>query len=95
MINPHKYSARNIARMKKGKAPKMEILVYIDDEMGNEIREVTMELHHRALPQRLKTSKVNELWNLTPTTPWGHASMDPYRYIEYELKKVLKGVNSW
>ena len=32
---------------------------------------------------------------LVENTPWGHASMDSYRYIEYELKKVLKGVNVW
>ncbi len=58
-------------------------------------KDIPMELHHRALLQRLKTSKANELWNPIPTTPWGHTSMDSYRYIEYELKKILKGVSVW
>ena len=58
-------------------------------------KDISMELHHWALPQRLKTPKANELWNLIPTTPWGHASMDSYRHINDELYKIVKSVKTW
>ncbi|WP_346048557.1 hypothetical protein, partial [Ihuprevotella massiliensis] len=94
LINPHKYSARNIARMKKGKAPMMRVVIS-KFNVGLEAKDISMELHHWALPQRLKTPKANELWNLIPATPWGHASMDSYKYINYKLYKIIKSVKTW
>ena len=95
LINPHKYSARNIARMKKGKAPMMRVVIRREFDVVPKAQDISMELHHWALPQRLKTPKANELWNLIPTTPWGHASMDSHRYINYKLDKITKSVKTW
>ena len=94
LINPHKYSARNIARMKEGKAPMMRVVISKLD-VGFEAKDISMELHHWALPQRLKTPKANELWNLIPATPWGHASMDSHRYINNELYRIIRSVKTW
>lgn len=50
--------------------------------MGNKrIVDVLIELHHTNLPKRLGSPKANEVWNLTEVTPWGHASIDPYRNL--------------
>ena len=95
LTNPHKYSARNIARMKKGKAPKMRVAIRRGFDVGPKAKDISMELHHWALPQRLKTPKANEPWNLIPTTPWGHASMDSHRYIKYKLDRIIKSVKTW
>lgn len=54
-----------------------------------------MEIHHRTLPQRLKTPKVNEPWNLEKAAPWAHEAMDPYRHAGYDLVRIIKGPNSW
>ena len=50
-----------------------------------------------SLPQRLGSSKANEAWNLTEVTPWGHASMDPYRNLgdNFNLSRIINGTNSW
>ena len=55
--NAHKYSQKNIERMKEGLAPKMRVEV-VDRKTGmTKIKDVSMEIHHRTLPQRLKTPK--------------------------------------
>ena len=94
--NAAKYSADNLARMNAGKAPR--ITVQVRAKNGQVItKDVSLELHHRSLPQRTGASRANEAWNLVIATPWAHAAMDPYRHTGKgnELVKVLRGVNSW
>ena len=97
MLNPTgKYSPNNLALMKRGNAPKIK--VEVSDALGNKnIVDVPIELHHTSLPQRLGSSKANEAWNLTEVTPWGHASMDPYRNLgdNFNLVRIINGTNSW
>ncbi|EPK6165019.1 hypothetical protein KY207_004181 [Providencia stuartii] len=94
-INSHKYSPKNLARMNDGLAPKMKIEAFNHKKQKVEIKDVSMEIHHRNLPQRSGTPKANERWNLEKTTPWGHESMDPYRHTGYDLLRIIKGINSW
>ncbi|ECH9472144.1 type IV secretion protein Rhs, partial [Salmonella enterica subsp. enterica] len=94
-INPHKYSPANLARMNEGLAPKMKVEVFNHKKRIFEIKDVSMEIHHRSLPQRGGTPKANEQWNLEKATPWGHEAMDPYRHTGYDLVRIIKGTNSW
>ncbi|SDE10667.1 hypothetical protein SAMN05421544_10378 [Riemerella columbipharyngis] len=82
--------------MKRGNAPRMK--VEVSDALGyKKIVDIPIELHHTNLPQRLNTPKVNEAWNLTEVTPWGHASMDSYRKLgnNFKLVRIINGTNSW
>ncbi|WP_294963448.1 hypothetical protein [uncultured Gilliamella sp.] len=81
--------------MARGLAPKMKVKVFNLKEGVYEIKDVSMEIHHKYLPQRGGSQKAHEIWNLEKATPWGHASMDPYRHIGYKLEKIIKGTNSW
>lgn len=58
-------------------------------------RDISLELHHRSLPQRLRTPTANEPWNLQPAYPWSHAEMAPYRHTGYVLERILNGTNSF
>lgn len=89
-----KYSAKNLARMAEGKAPKIKVEVLTKD--GNKVvKEVSMELHHNHLPQRGGSGKAHEFWNLVPVTPWAHAGMDPFRHTGDTLLRILNGTNSF
>ncbi|MDO4227657.1 RHS repeat-associated core domain-containing protein, partial [Neisseria sp.] len=88
-----RYSERNLKRMEEGKAPR--IRVRIRTKRGIEERNVSLELHHTYLPQRLGSNKAHESWNLSIVTPWGHAAMDPFRHTGSVLLKILKGTSSW
>lgn len=81
--------------MEKGKAPRMTIQVLNPKTGKISVKDVSMELHHKFLPQRGGGQAENKAWNLTKATPWGHASMDSYRHTGYKLIKVIKGTNSW
>ncbi|WP_162900908.1 RHS repeat-associated core domain-containing protein, partial [Escherichia albertii] len=94
-INPHKYSPANLARMNDGHAPRMRVEVFNRKKKIFEIKDVSMDIHHRSLPQRSGTPKANEQWNLEKATPWGHEAMDPYRHTGYDLVRIIKGTNSW
>ena len=94
-MNPHKYSPKNLARMSKGKAPRMRVEVYNPKKMRTVIRDVSMELHHKYIPQRANSSVAHEAWNLETVTPWAHEAMDPFRHTGTQLRKILKGTNSW
>jgi len=93
--NSHKYSSDNLARMKEGKAPKMTVEVFNRKTGKAEIKDVSMELHHTYLPQRNGSNVVNESWNLTPASPWAHASMDPYREAGDPLIRIINTTKSW
>ncbi|EWH11458.1 YD repeat-containing protein [Cellulophaga geojensis KL-A] len=93
--NAHLYSQRNLDRMLKGKAPKMKVKIFHHKTQTFKTKNVSMELHHTSLPQRGAGDVAHQSWNLTKATPWGHASMDPYRHTGYDLVKIIKGTNSW
>ena len=88
-----KYSERNLKRMEKGQAPRIK--VRIRTRRGIEERNVSLELHHTYLPQRLGSNKAHEAWNLSIATPWAHAAMDPFRHTGSVLLKILKGTSTW
>ena len=79
----------------EGKAPMMRVVIRREFDVVPKAKDISMELHHWALPQRLKTPKANELLNLIPITPWGHASMDSCRHIKYKLDRIIKGIKIW
>ncbi|MFG0515905.1 RHS repeat-associated core domain-containing protein, partial [Kluyvera intermedia] len=93
--NPHRYSRNNLERMIEGKAPRMKIEVFNYKTGKLEVKDVSMEIHHRSLPQRGGSPKANEQWNLEKATPWGHEAMDPYRHTGYKLERIILGPNSW
>ena len=70
--NSGNYSASDLARMKKGKAPSVQY-----PENG---QWYSMELHHKDTPQRDGGS--NTLENLLPVSPWKHDEIDPYRHFK-------------
>jgi hypothetical protein len=96
MANPSgKYSKANLARIAEGKAPLMRVRARNLKTGKYEEVDVPMELHHTTLPHRTGSAKANEPWNLQPTTPWGHESMDSFRHLGYELISIVKGPNSF
>ena len=70
--NSGNYSASDLARMKKGKAPSVQY-----PENG---QWYSMELHHKDTPQRDGGSNILE--NLLPVSPWKHDEIDPYRHFK-------------
>lgn len=93
--NPGKYSPNNVQRMNDGKAPKMTVTV-INNKTGVVSQvDVSMELHHTNIPQRVGGPTVHNASNLTPLTPWQHEAADPYRHTGSTPVSVDKGVGSW
>lgn len=80
-------------RIAKEKAPRIK--VRIRTRRGIEERNVSLELHHTYLPQRLGSNKAHEAWNLSIATPWAHAAMAPFRHTGSVLLKILKGTSTW
>jgi len=92
--NPSKYSAKNIARMEEGKAPM--ITATIRDKLGSiQQVDVSMELHHTNIPQRVGGMNVHAPSNLTPLTPWQHEAVDPFRHTGSTLINIDKDVGTW
>ena len=89
-----KYSAENIERMEAGKPPR--VLAEIQRSSGRiETRPISIELHHRDIPQRAGSQTAHEPWNLEEVYPWSHEGMDPHRHTGYDLKKIKQGTNSY
>jgi hypothetical protein len=81
--------------MKDGKAPKMTVEV-INRKTGNiEIKDVSMELHHAAIPQRVGGTGVHNPSNLEIHTPYSHEAVDPFRNTGERLMNVQKGIDVW
>jgi hypothetical protein len=59
------------------------------------IRDVSLELHHTTVPQRVGGATVHDPANLTIVTPWQHESMDPYRHTGTTPLSVVSGPGSW
>jgi hypothetical protein len=89
------YSPANVARMLDGRAPQMRVRIRHSRTQQILELDVSVELHHRSLPQRSGSQTANEVWNLDPAAPWAHEAMDPYRKTGYELLKILRGPNSF
>jgi uncharacterized protein RhaS with RHS repeats len=94
---PKKYSEHNLKRMERGLAPKMKVEVYNRKTRAYETKDISMELHHRSLPQRSGSKKANEEWNLEKATPWGHAKMDTHRNVGYSSGdiKIINGTGTY
>lgn len=94
-INPGKYSAANIERMKAGSSPRMRVEVISRKTGLPQVRDVSMELHHRDIPQRVGGKNVHDFKNLDNLTPWEHEAVDEFRHTGYDLSKIIKGVDIW
>ncbi|UOF19825.1 RHS repeat domain-containing protein [Pseudomonas syringae] len=89
------YSPANMARMTKGQAPRMKVEV-INRKTGKpEIKDVSMELHHRDIPQRVGGDGVHQAGNLDALTPWAHESVDTFRHTGYRFVDMIKGLDTW
>ena len=91
--NPSAYSAKNLQRMTQGDAPKLQAEVLKDGKRV--IKDVSMELHHTNIPQRMGGPNVHNPGNLTPLTPWQHEVVDQFRNTGETLLRIIKGVNIW
>lgn len=79
--------------MANGSAPRMKVEVL---KSGQRIvKNVSMELHHTNVPQRVGGANVHSTSNLTPLTPWQHEAVDPYRNTGETLLRVIKDVKLW
>ena len=91
-----KYSPENIQRMIGGNAPRMRVLVLENGTPPPEVKDISIELHHTYIPQRQRTAKAHERWNLTEASPWAHAAMDSYRKIgQKQLISVILSTRQW
>ena len=68
--NPSNYSATNLSRMQKGRAPMVK---YTNGQY------YSMELHHKIPRHKGGTDCYS---NLLPVAPWEHAAIDPYRHFK-------------
>jgi hypothetical protein len=80
--------------MKDGKAPKISVTV-IDSSGVTKKVDVSMELHHAGIPQRVGGAGVHAPSNLAPLTPWQHEAVDPFRHTGSNLISIDKGVDNW
>jgi RHS repeat-associated protein len=93
--NPGKYSKANLARMKDGKAPRMRVVVTDRVTGKKKTKDVSMELHHKKIPQRVGGKDVHKASNLKKVTPWEHAEEDEFRHAGDPLHHVVNGVDTW
>jgi RHS repeat-associated protein len=89
------YSQRNISRMASGSAPRITAKVKSNKTGKITVKDISYELHHTDIPQRLGGKNIHTNSNLTEVDPWQHAAVDAYRKVGYELIEVIKGVGSW
>ena len=57
--------------------------------------DVSLELHHTHIPQRVGGTGVHNSSNLTIVTTWEHEAIDPYRHLGYDLENVISDVSVW
>ncbi|WP_309381279.1 polymorphic toxin-type HINT domain-containing protein [Cerasicoccus frondis] len=96
LANPSgRFSPTNIARMLEGKAPKIKVRVKHRKTGQILTKDVSVEIHHRNIPQRSGSQTAHEPWNLEPSAPWAHEALDEYRHLGYDLEKIIKGPNSF
>jgi hypothetical protein len=81
--------------MTEGKAPRMTVEVINRKTGMPQVKEVSMELHHRDIPQRVGGKDVHQSSNLDALTPWEHEAVDPFRHTGYDVSKIIKGLDIW
>ncbi|MEE5056968.1 RHS repeat-associated core domain-containing protein, partial [Pseudomonas alliivorans] len=89
------YSPANLARMAEGKAPRMRVEVMDRKTLAIVEKDVSMELHHNDIPQRIGGDGVHDSSNLLSLTPWEHEAVDSFRHVGSDLIRVIKGVDVW
>uniref|UniRef100_UPI00406D0774 RHS repeat domain-containing protein n=1 Tax=Pseudomonas sp. F3-2 TaxID=3141539 RepID=UPI00406D0774 len=89
------YSPANMARMAEGKAPKMTVEVMSRRTFEVSQKDVSMELHHNSIPQRVGGAGVHDASNLLSLTPWEHEAVDSFRHVGSSLIRIIKGVDVW
>ncbi|KAF0867289.1 RHS repeat domain-containing protein [Pseudomonas sp. LD120] len=92
-VNASNYSAANAQRMAKGSAPRIQVEVLKNGRRI--IKDVSMELHHTNIPQRVGGAGVHNSSNLTALTPWAHEAIDPFRKTGKTLIKIIKDTSTW
>ncbi len=93
--NPSPYSPANIARMNNGDAPRIQVEVVSRRTGAISTMDMSIELHHTTIPQRVGGPGVHNATNLTKLTPWQHEAVDPYRHVGYDLIQVIKDIGTW
>ncbi|WP_236183067.1 RHS repeat-associated core domain-containing protein [Pseudomonas ceruminis] len=89
------YSPANMARMADGMAPRITVEV-INRRTGlPQTKDVSMELHHRDIPQRIGGDGVHKTQNLDALTPWEHEAVDPFRHAGSDLVRIIRGLDIW
>jgi len=84
------YSPANMARMADGMAPRITVEV-INRRTGlPQTKDVSMELHHRDIPQRIGGDGVHKTQNLDALTPWEHEAVDPFRHAGSDLVRIIR-----
>ena len=87
------FSPANLKRMAQGKAPRLRVEVM---KKGKKVtKDVSMELHHAGIPQRVGGKNVHTVANLAAKTPWQHEAADTFRHTGETLLKIVKGVDVW
>jgi RHS repeat-associated protein len=89
------YSSVNMARMRSGLAPQIKVREIVHKTGEIRVRNVSLELHHKWLPQRGISPSKHLPANLEIVTPWEHAAGDAFRYPGTTLIKVLKDVGNF
>lgn len=89
--NSGAYTPNNLTRMQSGKAPQIEV-VMTNRKTGVQVtRKVSLELHHKNIPQRVGGTGVHSPSNLDILTPWQHETVDPFRHVGWDLDQILTG----
>lgn len=90
-----RYSPTNLARMKEGKAPRMRAKVQSRTTGKVSTKNVSLELHHKDVPQRVGGAGVHDADNLRVVTPWQHEAADPYRHTGSDLLQTVQGPGTY
>lgn len=81
--------------MNQGKAPQVKAKVLIRKTGQVVTKDVSIELHHATIPQRVGGAGVYNKSNLQALTPWDHEAIDPYRNTGEKLIKIIDDIGSW
>jgi hypothetical protein len=90
-----KYSPKNLKRMEEGSPPMLKAKVKNNKTGDIEEVNVSMELHHRDIPQRDGGEGVHEVTNLDMLTPWEHEAADAFRHTGYTFIEIITSVKKF
>ena len=89
------YSSVNMARMRLGLAPQIKVREFVHRTQTSRVRNVSLELHHKWLPQSGSSPSKHLPANLKIVTPWEHATGDAFRHPGTTLQKVLQNAGNF